>query len=134
MLVDNESLWPDDLVVAVDTFMVSILRRQARLLSQITRNILKGEVESTGSPHPSDALRHSFYIKAVMLLGAPRYRLFYVTQGGLSAYPVEIHSSIFAGGYCEATTEQEFRKALRDILNSEETKGVIRSLLDASQS
>jgi hypothetical protein len=128
-----KSLWTDPIPAANHSSPVAILQQQAGLLGRITQGILEGAVESEVSPVTkirgiaSDTLIHNFYIKAMTLNGY-RHRLFYVTHECMAAYPVEIYSSL---GYRQVINERGFRESVKDILNSAETKNIVRCLLDA---
>ncbi|MEE3717845.1 hypothetical protein V2H45_13975 [Tumidithrix elongata RA019] len=129
------NLWPEDLVGVPDTTPpITILRQQATMLSQLTRNILEGEVVSEpfgNDPKFSNSFTHNFYIKAPAI-GGYRYKLFYVQHAVSPEYPLRIVKDELPE--LSAQNEEQFYDVLRQIFNSDRTKKVIRSLMAQSVS
>ncbi|CAN1208741.1 hypothetical protein TUMEXPCC7403_00870 [Tumidithrix helvetica PCC 7403] len=105
------NLWPEDLVGKPDeTGIVAILRQQAVMLSQLTKDVLKGEVISEAFEGgivsvrlPTEALKrfgieapqtlpnnitNIFYIKVPSI--EYRYKLFYIHHAIEPEYPARI--------------------------------------------
>ena len=128
----TEDLWPADVGITTIVPPLAILRRQAAILGERTQHLLEGEVDTLAE---GDQFRQLFYIAAPSL--DYRYKLFEVRHG-VSGYPVyfsnEGRRQVFpafgtASVPQELDTPEEFVKWLRQILNSEETKRVVGSLL-----
>src|SRR5208282_1331360 len=86
MTVKVDNLWPEDFGVPKQVPPVTILRTQAALLGQRTKNIVEAEVKTAVSA--PDEFMHSFNLVAPAL-DFYTYRLFFVTHG-LALYPVKL--------------------------------------------
>jgi hypothetical protein len=112
---------------------VAILRGQAALLGKKTNHLLEGRVVSTSTGY--GFFVHSFYIVAPAL-DDYTYKLFEISHGA-DPYPVLVPGLPHRGalGYGvpveapQLASEQELLDYIRKILNSDETKRVIGSLL-----
>jgi hypothetical protein len=131
---DTQSLWPDDFGTSEVMPPVAILRQQAYLLGQKTRNVLEGAVVLQTNPSGGNAyLEETFYIHAPFL-GGYRYHLFHVNHKAIPIYPLTIYSGEKLQEPIKVADEEEFREALRDIFASEATRKVVQSLLAQSLS
>jgi hypothetical protein len=100
---------------------VTILREQAALLGQKTRQQVLAEVETRNA---GEMLVHSFVI-VVPALDNYKYELFKV-QHGVPSYPLSVASPGLTG---KVTSQAAFVDVLGKILSSENTRNVIQSLL-----
>lgn len=122
-------LWPEDIATNVSELTpVAILKQQASLLGDKTKNLVEAQVE-TRAVDFQRFLEHSFYIVAPAL-DHYRYLLFRVTHPG-TLYPVEIVSQDHKES---AGSETEFIEKIRGILSSEKTRKLVQSLIAQSQS
>jgi hypothetical protein len=121
MAATNLDLWPALPDVKLRT-PVSILREQAALLGQKTKNLLEAEV-STNTWHGE--LRHSFKIVAPALDYS--FELFSVTHG-VDLYPSS-GKSANQNMPTELPDEDAFIEWVREQLSSERTLRLIQSLL-----
>ena len=123
-----QNLWPERISTTEQTPPVVILRQQATMLGQRTRNVLIGEVKSQQSGQWSDVLYHNFYVKAPAL-GGYRFKLFFVTQKVASLYPV----MAFSDAEAAIPNEVQLEEALRSVFASEKApKKLIQSLMAQS--
>jgi hypothetical protein len=143
-----EDLWPADIESAPDQLPpITILKQQAAMLGQRTRNLLEGQVE-TRTEESYRRLRHVLFIVAPAL-DFYRYPLLEVEHAVVGIYPVTITASWNAPREPEeegigvdesldrhykltASDESQFKNALKDLLGHEETKKIIGSLLAQS--
>ena len=114
-------LWPQEIRASTELAPVTILREQAALLGQKTRQLVVAEVETRNS---GELLVHSFVILAPALDNY-RYELFKVYHG-VPFYPLTVDTG---GAPVKVTTEEAFVELLGKILSSQRTKDVIQSLL-----
>ena len=148
--VDN--LWPPDIAASAKKLSpVAILKRQAFLLGQQTKNIVEAEVETKTTDYQR-ILQHWFYLVAPAL-NFYKYPLFRVEHPPTRFYPLRIRfdnvghdtpsdadrSRRFAGLtskdqvlMLKVKSEAEFTARLKTIFAAEETKNVIQSLIDQS--
>lgn len=152
-----ESLWPKDLTVNEAKAPVAILREQASLLGEATRNIVQDKVVAL-SEHPlisPDSFGYNFYIAAPSL-GNYRYELFIITHS-FDFYPVHIYPdtsiieelhqtapdfdlsadfnlrTIFEKeGVLVAKSENEFIEILKAIFHSKRTGTIVQALIAQS--
>lgn len=153
-----QDLWPANITdTTVIDSPLSILREQARLLGEKTKNLVKAEV-SQGTAENQKFVHH-FYIVAPTLNNY-HYRLFTI-EYGVEMYPLTIYSDEILGTELNATkladketvqsmfnrlagygieipperyamkvsSQERFVEALRKILNSNRTRQVIGSIL-----
>jgi hypothetical protein len=143
-------LWPDELTVVDQRTPLAILREQASLLGEKTKNIVIGVLEDQGILGPLKLKNHPF--KHGFVLGCPalngyRFRLFSIGYD-FSMYPVyfdldsdiaeeimrETHVELGEDGTLQASNEEEFIKTLKRIFSSRKAVQVIRALLSQAQS
>lgn len=120
------NLWPADIANTAMRTPVAILREQASFLTQSTNGLVTGEVKT--------AVFHAHELMHTLFVVAP----------GLDNYRFELlrvkHKQIFYPLEASSQTEQlpwqhtlksegEFIDWLREVLNSDETKRLIHSLL-----
>jgi len=117
---DSDDLWPANIADSNLTTPVTILKEQAALLGEKTRQLVKGEVvtQTTGS-----LLFHYFYIAAPTL--NYRFELFNVSHS-VNFYPLVMR-------YLNHTTslhsEDAFKEKLKEILASQHTLNVVHSII-----
>src|SRR5437870_5758314 len=119
-------LWPEDFGIPDQVPPIVILREQATLLSQKTKNIIKGHVETNANK--DGRFLHEFQLSATALDNY-KYTLFYVEQPP-SLYPIMIY--LGAPGESNGTrcdSEENFLAVLREIFASERTRKIIQALL-----
>jgi len=137
-------LWPDKIAVEKMITPVTILRQQALLLGEKTKNIVQGEVRSSKDNFTS--FNYAFYIVATALDNY-RYKLLEISYNE-SLYPVdidveeEIRKKIpdkfqiveveRIGKFIVANSEEEFLDILKAIFNSAKVLRVISVLLSQS--
>jgi len=128
----TEDLWPADVGTSTIVPPLAILRRQAVALGERTQGLLEGQVETLTK---GDTFIQVFYIVAPSL--SYRYRLFEV-QHGVAGYPVffvnEDRRPVFprfgtGPAPLKLDTPDEFVDWLKQVLNSDEIKRVVGSLL-----
>ncbi len=117
--------WPANLAIIDVLAPVGILREQAALLGQKTKNLVEAEV--TTSTHHDGTIMLQFYL-VVPAMDHYRYRLFSVNHGA-ELYPLDIYFGSGPGPFSKAANEQDFISQLKNILSSEKTKRVVGSLL-----
>ena len=131
----HDSFWGDLGEEVVQT-PVSIMREQAALLGQQTKNLVKARVVTRVSPIDAPGqFIHSFNL-VVPTLDNYTYELFGVSHP-VDLYPVKTPPPTLAGRLlatasgqqCELKTEDEFVSWLRERLSSPETKKIIGNLL-----
>jgi hypothetical protein len=122
-----QDLWPSDLDAPAVLTPVAILRRQASLLGQKTKNFV---VANVGSMASGDQFQHNFELVAPAL-GNYRHTLFDVRHKLDPLYPVEIN--IYPGPKrTQVSDEAEFYAELGKILSSPDVKKVIQTLISQS--
>lgn len=135
MSISPRNLWPEDIAVSEVVAPVSILKDQASLLGERTKNLVEGRVTQRERFRKPDFV-YDFYIVAPALNNY-RYRLFSISHD-VEFYPLAIdESGVFdADGRdfeVQASNEEEFLEALATIFSSERTKGIISSLIAQSR-
>ena len=147
-------LWPEDIDYTETKAPVSILKEQASLLGNKTKNLLKAEVRLCGSVRNNflDKIKpvlrteqsfcYTFYFVAPTLNNY-RYRLFTILHG-VQLYPLgididdsDVEAEIlktFEGALSPKDTviahsESEFLETLQKILNADKTKQIMKSIL-----
>lgn len=137
-------LWPEKIGVVRYKSPVAILREQASLLGQKTRNIVTAEVSE--GDNGGEWFSYFFHIVAPAL-GNYRYKLLSISHE-ISLYPVEIsvEDTIFDEidrrfkafrentdiQYIVSNSEEEFIEVLRAIFGSKKCFQVITALLSQS--
>jgi hypothetical protein len=136
MTTKNEDLWPK-LDLGSTVTPLSILREQAGLLTQRTRGVLRGEVETWTA---GGQVNFAFNI-VVPPLGGYKYVLFmlHYYPTAPTGYPVFVETApkaVFSQGTPgekpsvagRIDNENDFRNWLRLIFNSDEVKRLVESL------
>jgi hypothetical protein len=127
MVAHPRDLWPKDIatVSGVRT-PVSILREQAILLGEKTKNIVEAEIISSGK---NGVFSHSFVLVAPVL-DSYQYELFSV-QHSAQIYPLIV--KIRGSQITEAGSEEQFIEQLQSIFADPQTKQIIQTLIVQSQ-
>jgi hypothetical protein len=113
-------LW-GEILPATERTPVSILREQAALLGQKTKNLVEAKVETMTMQ--DGKLIHSFTLVAPAL-GNYRFQLFQVYHSLTSLYPLRVSDKKE-----ELPTEKDFVAWLGSRLSSPDTKKLIGNLL-----
>src|SRR4051794_23147717 len=125
-------LWPEDLGHETSILMpVHIMREQASKLTERTKGLLEGHVESTAPSGDSDSFSHSFFIVAPAVDNY-KHLLFWVNHR-IAGYPVNVCQP----GQPASTTnvakdEESFVEKLKAIFAQDKTKAIIQALLAQS--
>ena len=116
----TDDLWPSNIADANLVTPLSILKEQAALLGEKTRQLVKGEVttQTTGS-----LFVHSFCLLAPTV--GYRYELFRVTHY-VSFYPLNV---IYLNDTKPLRTEAEFKDKLKEIFSATHTVNTVQSIL-----
>lgn len=143
-----EDLWPEELEAAKIRPPVSILKKQASLLGQKTKNLVEGLVLST---EIGGDISYSFFLVAPAL-SSYRYLLFTMSHD-IRMYPLFINmereilaevnpelyqkwgkiAGLVAGSHKEkAKNEAEFLALLKRIFSATKTKQLIAAMLSQS--
>jgi|SRR5947209_15615324 len=117
-------LWPDDFGKSDVTPPRTILREQAEALSKKTRGLVEGLV--TTISHPPHSFAQTFFL-SVPDLDNYTYRLLVVVHP-LQFYPLDVQAEVLGKTFACAA-EKDFKDALREIFNANETKRIIAALL-----
>jgi hypothetical protein len=138
MSLKQESLWPAEFESpTADLPPVTILKQQAALLGQMTKNLIEGEVETRTDDSQRD-LHHTFFLVAPAL-NFYRYPLLEVEHKATRLYPATIK---VLGGDAppfapplnnHAYNEADLKGQLKNVFASEETKRIIGVLLAQSR-
>lgn len=126
------SLWPEDIGTNIDqSNPVTILKQQAALLGQRTKNIVEAQVSTSTF---ADHFIHSFNLVAPAI--GYKYLLFRV-QHGPEIYPIALiydtTDSTSLTIRMTASSETEFLDLLKEVFSSARTRKVIETLLAMSQ-
>jgi hypothetical protein len=117
-------LWPDEFGKSDVTPPRAILREQAELLGKKTQGRLEGLVKTTAATR--DSFAQHFYL-SVPVLEDYRYRLLVVVHP-VQFYPLDVEADVLSKTF-QCATEKDFKEALREIFNSDETKRIITALV-----
>lgn len=129
-------LWPEDIQVVKVRAPVTILREQATLLGQRTKNIVTAEVVNA---HDEDAFGFSFYLVGPAI-GNYRYKLFALSHGA-EFYPLTLVPTpavmreirrASQGMVMVIGSRDGLLTALRRIFSANKTLRVIRAILSLS--
>lgn len=130
-------LWPDDIQAVRVKAPATILREQATLLGQRTKNIVTAEVVRCVS---IDAFRFAFYIVGPAVDNY-RWRLFTMSHS-VSYYPLtlelapgilqELYDAAPHGAIRTISSRNEFLIELRKVFSADKTLRVIRAILALS--
>lgn len=128
----ESSFWPADLASELPTAPVTVLRRAAAELGQMTKNLLEGVVETS----PFVDLRRKPMISHTFLVRAPTLDNYSVelfeAQHGTLLYPVTVKGDAFARqgiATKEIKDEASLAGVVRQILRSEYARKVVASML-----
>jgi len=134
---DVTSYWPDDFDVKVLSPQ-SVLRLQASALSAKTRGLLEAEVVTATTPNRTS---HELQLIAPALNGERRTVLT-VTHTTNEPYPAHIVAEMFKPDgdqydpehdwRPQASTEQEFKDYVKQVLQSKQVRSAAESLLARS--
>jgi hypothetical protein len=121
-----DDLWPENIAESTLVTPISIMKEQAALLGEKTKQLVKGEVTSQ-SPSSIGGLAtpfvHRFYIVAPTL--NYRYELFSISHG-INFYPLSLS---YANTSHSMRSEAEFKENLKTLLSSQHTLNVVHSIL-----
>ena len=115
-----DDLWPENIADANLITPVTILKEQAALLGEKTKQLVTGEVVTQTS---GSLFVHYFYIVAPTLNYT--FELFQVSHG-INFYPLILRH---LNTTTQLTSESEFKDKLKDILSSQHTLNVVHSIL-----
>jgi hypothetical protein len=115
-----DDLWPDNIADSKLTTPITVLKEQATLLGEKTKQLVTAEVvtQTTGN-----LFVHSFYLMAPTL--KYRYELFRASHG-INFYPLSVE---YANQHSTTRDEDEFKAKLKEILSSQHTLNVVHSIL-----
>jgi hypothetical protein len=116
---ENNDLWPANIAESNMVTPVTILKEQAALLGDKTRQLVTGEVQTVAS---GTMFTHSFNITAPTL--NYKFELFQISHG-INFYPLTVRSGFVA----TINSEDELKKKLREIFASQHTMNVVHSIL-----
>ncbi len=119
-MANTDDLWPANIADSRLTTPVAILKEQAALLGEKTKQLVKGEVstQTTGN-----LFVHHFYLVAPTL--NYKYELFTASHV-INFYPLTLRQT------SQNTTimnEEDFKEKLKEILSSQHTLNVVHSIL-----
>ncbi len=115
-----DDFWPSNIADSRMTTPVIILKEQAALLGDKTRNLVQGEVLTQAV---GNMFVHHFYVSAPTL--NYKYELFEISHG-ISFYPLNVRC---AGQSNPVPDEEQFKERLKAIFSSEHTLNVVHSIL-----
>jgi hypothetical protein len=134
MSISPRNLWPEDIAVTDVIAPVSIMKEQASLLGQRTKNLVEGSVNRGIDIDSFGENRFSYDFDLVApALNMYRYRLFSISHD-IAFYPLTLNSAALNSNKFTVSNEEEFLKALETIFSSEKTKAIISSLIAQSRS
>ena len=115
-----DDLWPDNIADSKLTTPITVLKEQATLLGEKTKQLVTAEVvtQTTGN-----LFVNSFYLMAPTL--KYRYELFRASHG-INFYPLSVE---YAGQHNTTRDEDEFKAKLKEILSAQHTLNVVHSIL-----
>ena len=121
-----DDLWPENIADSTMLTPVTILKQQAALLGEKTKQLVTGEVvtqaQEFGNPMVLPFVHH-FNIVAPTL--GYKYELFTVSHG-INFYPLTLR---YGGNTLSNSNEDSFRENLKTILSSQHTLNVVHSIL-----
>ena len=117
---DADDLWPENIADSHLTTPVTVLKEQAALLGEKTRQLVKGEVvtQTTGN-----LFVHYFYIAAPTL--SYKFELFTLSHG-VNFYPLVMR---YLNDTISLRSESEFKDKLKEIFVAPHTLNVVHSIL-----
>ncbi|MGB7555968.1 MAG: hypothetical protein WBM04_16470 [Candidatus Korobacteraceae bacterium] len=115
-----DNLWPENIADSNLTTPVTILKEQAALLGEKTRQLVKGEVvtQPTGN-----LFVHYFYIVAPTL--SYKFELF-TLQHSVNFYPLVMK---YLNNTISLSNESDFKDKLKEIFAAPHTLNVVHSIL-----
>ncbi|MCZ7648472.1 MAG: hypothetical protein M5U26_24965 [Planctomycetota bacterium] len=123
--------WPANIATSGIATPSLILREQARYLGQKTKNVVEGRV----LPTPMGESIVVYFDLVVPALNNYSFRLLRVVHGPLG-YPADVHfldtetkGGPLSGKHFRAGNETSFRKFLKQVLASDETRRILGSLI-----
>ncbi len=116
----SNDLWPVNIAETNMVTPVAILREQAALLGDKTRQLVTGEVQTSTV---GNMFVHSFYVTAPTL--NYKYELFRV-QHPAALYPLAL---IEGQTTTQLRSEEEFKNKLKEVFASQPTLNVVHSIL-----
>jgi hypothetical protein len=124
----NRDLWPDDIGVVNDiSTPVGILKKQASLLGQKTKNLVEAEIKSL-----VDNNRFIYHFNLIApALNYYQYHLFSIGHD-VAIYPLRLSFLAIDESY-ELDSQDELIEKLEFIFSHERTKRIIKSLIAQSQ-
>jgi hypothetical protein len=116
----TNDLWPDNIADSHLTTPVTVLKEQAALLGEKTRQLVKGEVvtQATGN-----LFVHYFYIVAPTL--SYKFELFTLSHG-VNFYPLVMR---YLNNTTSLRSESDFKDKLKEIFAAQHTVNVVHSIL-----
>ena len=117
---DTNDLWPENIADSNLITPITILKEQAALLGEKTRQLVKGEVvtQTTGN-----LFVHYFYIAAPTL--NYRFELFTLSHG-VNFYPLVMR---YLNDTISLPSESAFKDKLKEIFAAPHTLNVVHSIL-----
>lgn len=135
MSISPRNLWPEEIDVSDVIAPVSILKEQASLLGERTKNLVEGRVMQSGPEiFATNKAQFSYNFDLIApALNNYRYRLFRI-EHDVELYPLFIRDcEAFADKELEVLNEEQLLARLGDIFSSEKTLAVIKSLIAQSR-
>ena len=117
-----EDLWPDDLADVNLVTPAVILKEQAALLGEKTKQLVKGEVITHAS---EKGFGHRFNIVAPTM--GYTYELFTLSHG-VAFYPGSFRIS-GQHNFLTIENEEALKRTLRELFSSQQTLTIVRSIL-----
>ena len=115
-----DDLWPTNIADSDLVTPISILKQQAALLGEKTKELVKGDIVSQAS---GNLFIHSFFLLAPTL--SYRYELFQVTHH-VNFYPLNIR---YINNTYQLKSESEFKDKLKEIFSAPHTLNTVHSIL-----
>ncbi|HLG17223.1 MAG TPA: hypothetical protein VJH03_22420 [Blastocatellia bacterium] len=140
MSISPRNLWPEDIAVTETVAPAAILKEQASLLGERTKNLVEGRVAPSAPSLRGGNFEYAFYLVAPALDNY-HYHLFSVSHG-VEFYPLTIQprgsfglSGLLPRGEVElaVNNEEEFLEELAKLFSSDKTKHIIASLIAQSR-
>lgn len=137
MSISPRNLWPEDIAVTGAVAPVAILKEQASLLGERTKNLVEGRVSAGVGTDIDKFLQNTFtydFDLVAPALNSYRYRLLSMTHDAEAFYPLTIASAALGSDrLVRINNEEELLKALEAVFSSDKTRRVIGSLLAQSR-
>ncbi len=115
-----DDLWPSNIADSKLTSPIIILKEQAALLGEKTKNLVKGEI--TTLPFGPNFVHHFYLIAPTIHY---KYELFQVSHG-ISFYPLELRQGVQKNSLDD---EEGFKEALKTLFSSTATLNAVHSIL-----